>query len=138
LRTQGSYSAYAADTLSKLIDSRQMFSWATHLWPVVCQTCTEPLGSKAHMSADGPLADGQVVVSLHHSACRPSGVTADGGALHQPTSSFAVSYLEIRAKPSRQDIPVMVINPRASNSCSPRMAMAPGAMRPSTTSPCWA
>lgn len=111
LRTQGSYSAYAADALSELIDSRQVLSWATHLWPVVCQTCTEPLGSKAHISADGPLGGGQVVISLHHSACRASGVAPDGVALRQPTSSFAISYLEIRRKPSRQDIPVMVINP---------------------------
>jgi hypothetical protein len=44
----------------------------TNLWPVVCQSCGEPLGTKADVSADGVFDDGKVLISLHHSACRPS------------------------------------------------------------------
>jgi hypothetical protein len=79
---------------------------------VVCQTCGEPLGDNADVSADSLAGGGQVLVSLHHSVCRPSGSPLPaGGSLTLPTSSFAAGHLGNPGKPRRGDIPVMVINP---------------------------
>ncbi len=113
LRSQDSFEVYMARTVTGLIDSDSLSRWLTNLWPVVCQTCGEPLGTKADISVDGLFDDNKILVSMHHSACRPSGITPrDGVTMHRPTSSFVAGYL---AKPGRApraaDIPVIVVNP---------------------------
>lgn len=112
LRSQGSFEVYVANTVD-LIDRDSLSRWMTNLWPVVCQTCGEPLGTKADISADGPDGGTKVRLSMHHSACRPSGTTpAAGPAMHQPTSSFVVGYLaDASGEPKSTNIPVMVVNP---------------------------
>ena len=87
--------------------------WLTNLWSLVCQTCGEPLGSKADLSADGPIDGEKILISLHHSGCRPSGTTPpDSTTMSCPTTSFAAGYLaQPDGKPRHSDIPVIVINP---------------------------
>jgi hypothetical protein len=112
IRTQCSYTVDVADAVAELIDLDYLWPWVTNLWPVVCQTCREPIGATADVSADGPIDGGKVLISLHHSACRPSGITPEGGVtMHRPTSSFAAGCIGDLANPGRSDIPVMVINP---------------------------
>ncbi len=114
LRSQQSFELYIADTVAGLIDPASLHEWLTNLWPVACQTCGEPLGTKADISADGPVDDTKVLISMHHSTCRPSGITPPGGPIrmNRPTSSFAAGYLtRSPGKPRASDIPVMVVNP---------------------------
>jgi hypothetical protein len=112
LRSQESYQIYIADSATALIDIDQLSEWLTSLWPVTCQSCGEPLGTKAHVNIDD-LPDGKIQVSLHHSACRPSGTPPNPSTtINQPTASFAVGCLvRPSARPSRADIPVLVVNP---------------------------
>ncbi|MCX4812502.1 hypothetical protein OG601_18010 [Streptomyces sp. NBC_01239] len=99
--------------LEELIDRESLFRWVTNMWPVACQTCGDPLGSTVDISVDGPFADGKVLLSMHHSSCRTSGVTPSGGvSMKCPTSSYAVGNLGNHAgKPGRGDVPVMIVNP---------------------------
>jgi hypothetical protein len=111
LRSQESYEVYIADTVGRLIDRDTVHSWLTNLWPVACQTCGEPLGTKADLCADPP-GDTSVMLSLHHSSCRASGATPPATAMVRPTASFAAGYLPATpGQPSIRDFPVMVINP---------------------------
>ncbi|MEU0594598.1 hypothetical protein [Streptomyces ardesiacus] len=100
--------------LERLVDRESIFRWVTNMWPVACQTCGDPLGVTVDICADGPLVDEKVLLSMHHSSCRASGVTPDSGArMKCATSSYAVGNLgdENPLKRSRTDIPVMVVNP---------------------------
>jgi hypothetical protein len=113
LRSQESFEVFIAHAVADLIDRDSLARWLTNLWPVACQTCGEPLGSKADISADGPLADSRVLISMHHSACRPSGITPPDGRvqMNRPTASFVAGYLAKAGKPGARDFPVMVVNP---------------------------
>ena len=114
MRAQESLEVRIDPTVTDLIGQDSLSQWLTHLWPVACQTCGDPLGSKADISADGYPAGSQVLISAHHSACRPSGVTlADGpDAVHLLTVSVAAGYIGKPGKgPRTRDIPVMVVNP---------------------------
>jgi hypothetical protein len=112
LRRQESFTVDVSDALDELIDKPAIVRWLPNLWPVTCQTCGDPLGAKADVSADGPLQDGKIVLSMHHSSCRPSGVTPlDGVTMSCPTSSFAAGYVGRGSKPRKDDLPVMVVNP---------------------------
>jgi hypothetical protein len=124
LRGQESFTIFASNDLEALIDRAGLAPWLTNLWPIICQTCGEPLGTKADISADGPLEQGKVLISMHHSGCRPSGVTpSEGVRMTCPTHSVAAGYLSRRDdKPRKDDIPVMVINP----SCE-QLALVPDA-----------
>lgn len=112
LRSQGSFEVDIADTVTGLIDRDSLYRWVTNLWPVTCQTCGEPLGTKADISA-GLANDGKTVLSMHHSACRPSGTTPRNGVtMQRPTSSFVAGCLAKPGQaPQADDIPVMVVNP---------------------------
>ena len=79
LRSQESFEVFIARRVADLIDPDGLRKWLTNLWPVACQTCGEPLGTKVDISADGPVDDTKVLLSMHHSACRPSGVTPPMG-----------------------------------------------------------
>lgn len=114
IAAQDSFKVYWSNALSELIDMTEIQRWITNLWPVACQTCAEPLGTKVDISADGPLADGKILLSMHHSACRPSGITPqDGVRMCAPTTSLLAGYIggASDGTPGRDDIPVMVINP---------------------------
>jgi len=108
-----SFEVYIADAIAAVIPVEPVRAWLTNLWPVACQTCGEPLGTKADLSADGPIEGEKILLSLHHSSCRPSGVTPPGGvSMCCPTTSFAAGYLARPDwKPRESDVPVMVINP---------------------------
>ncbi len=113
LRTQDSFEIHIADTITNLISLDSLQRWLPNLWPVTCQTCGEPLGTKADLAVTD-LGSGAIWLSMHHSACRPSCVTAaeQAAPTNRPTSSFVAGYL---AKPGRDprpaDIPVLVVNP---------------------------
>jgi hypothetical protein len=113
LAGQRSYEVHIADAVGDIIAPEALESWLTNLWPLACQTCGGPLGPKADLSADGPTDANKILISLHHSSCRPSGTTPPGGiTMSCPTTSFAAGYLaQPDGKPRRSDIPVMVINP---------------------------
>lgn len=114
LRSQQSFELYIADTVADIIDPGSLHRWLTNLWPVACQTCGEPLGNKADISADGSINDTKVLVSMHHSTCRPSGIAPPSVPvrMNRPTSSFVAGCLSgATGKPSTFDIPVMVANP---------------------------
>jgi hypothetical protein len=113
LAGQRSFKVYVADTVADIIAPEALQPWLTNLWPLACQTCGEPLGPNADLSADGPIDGEKILISLHHSSCRPSGTTPrDGIPMSCPTTSFAAGYLaQPDGKPRRSDIPVMVINP---------------------------
>jgi hypothetical protein len=113
LRSLESFQVFIANEVSSLIDREGLARWVTNLWPVACQTCGEPLVTKADISADGPIGDNRVLISMHHSACRPSGITPPGGRvrMNRPTSSFVAGYLAKDGKPGAHDFPVMVVNP---------------------------
>jgi hypothetical protein len=113
LRSLESFNIFTAHAVADLIDPDSLARWLTNLWPVACQTCGEPLGTKADISADGPLSGNRVLISMHHSACRPSGITPPGGRvrMNRPTSSFVAGYLAKDGKPGTHDFPVMVVNP---------------------------
>ncbi|MFF9309520.1 hypothetical protein ACF1BS_01250 [Streptomyces sp. NPDC014748] len=109
-----SFKIHVSYDLERLIDRDSIFRWITNMWPVACQTCGDPLGVTVDICADGPLADEKVLLSMHHSSCRASGVTPDGGvSMKCATSSYAVGNLGDAdpLKRSRKDIPVMVVNP---------------------------
>jgi len=113
LRSQGSFEVFIAHAVVGLIDRDGLARWVTNLWPVACQTCGEPLGAKADVSADGPITGNKVLLSMHHSACRPSGVTPPDGhiRMNRPTFSFVAGYLAAAGTPRARDFPVMVVNP---------------------------
>ena len=113
LRSQESFEVFIARAVADLIDRDSLSRWLTNLWPVACQTCGEPLGTKADISADGPLNNNRVLLSMHHSACRPSGITPPYRrvGMNRPTASFVAGYLAASAEPGARDFPVMVINP---------------------------
>ena len=113
LRGQQSFEIYASDALEALIDRTELMRWVTNLWPVTCQTCGEPIGTKADISADGPIEHGKILISMHHSGCRPSSFTPpEGVKMSCPTHSLVAGYLTRRgSKPRKDDIPVMVVNP---------------------------
>lgn len=113
LRSQESSEIFIARPVADLIDPDSLRRWLTNLWPAACQSCGEPLGSKADLSAEEDLDDTTVLISLHHSACRPSGITPPDGRvrMNRPTSSFAAGYLAAGAEPGARDFPVMVVNP---------------------------
>ncbi|WP_329260760.1 hypothetical protein OG417_25010 [Actinoallomurus sp. NBC_01490] len=112
LAGQESFSVSVDNALETLIDKAGLQHWITNLWPLACQTCSEPLGAKADISADGPFEDDKILLSMHHSGCRPSGVTPpEGVKMSCPTSSFVAGYLSADDKPQDYDLPVMVINP---------------------------
>jgi hypothetical protein len=112
LAGQRSYKIYFADAVAEIISPEALHPWLTNLWPLACQTCGEPLGSKTDLSADR-IDEKKVLISLHHSNCRSSGTTPpDGVTMSCPTTSFAAGYLaQPDGKPRSSDIPVMVINP---------------------------
>ena len=111
LRSQESFEVYTADTVGRLVDRDTVHRWLTNLWPVACQTCGEPIGTKADVSAD-LAGDTTVMLSLHHSSCRPSGATPPAAAMVPPTASFAAGYLLATPdRPGIRDFPVMVVNP---------------------------
>lgn len=111
--TQVTYTA--SNDLHELVDPAGIELAMVNLMPVRCQTCSEPLGTKADLSAHGPLENDSVLVSLHHSACLPSSMTGTSRIrLTSPTSSFAVTRLTNLEHPdqfSDRDIPVLVVNP---------------------------
>lgn len=114
LRSQESYEIHLAEAVASLLETGDGHQWMTNLWPVVCQTCGEPLGTKADLSADHlPGGDGEIRLSLHHSACRPSGAAPAQGTVTGPaTSSFAIGCLSISGELSPDDLPpAMAINP---------------------------
>jgi hypothetical protein len=113
LAGQESFKVHVADAVAEIIAPDALQPWLTNLWPLACQTCGEPLGSKSDLSADCPIDGEKILISLHHSGCRPSGTTPpDGITMSCPTTSFAADYLaRPDGKPRRSDIPVMVINP---------------------------
>lgn len=113
LAGQRSFKVHVADAVADIITPEALQPWLTNLWPLACQTCGEPLGPQADLSADGPIEGEKILISLHHSSCRPSGATPpDGVTMSCPTTSFAAGYLaQPDGKPRRSDIPVMVINP---------------------------
>ena len=113
LRSQESFEVFIAHAVADLIDSGSLSRWLTNLWPVACQTCGEPLGTKADISADGPIGDNRVLISVHHSACRHSGITPPDGRvrMNRPTSSYVAGYLAKAGKPGAHDFPAMVVNP---------------------------
>ena len=113
LRSLDSFQVFIANEVSDLIDREGLARWVTNLWPVACQTCREPLGTKADISADGPIAGNRVLLSMHHSACRPSGITIPDGRvqMNRPTFSLVAGYLPAAETPGTRDFPVMVINP---------------------------
>ena len=94
LRSQDSFQVYMADTITRVIDPDSLQAWLTNLWPVTCQTCGEPLGTKADLAVSDFGSD-TILLSMHHSACRPSGVTVveEATLMPRPTSSFVVGYL---------------------------------------------
>ena len=111
LRSQESFEVYIADTVGTLIDRDTVRRWLTNLWPVACQTCGEPIGTKADLCAD-PAGDTTVMLSLHHSSCRPSGATRPAVAMVRPTASFAAGYLPATpGHPRARDFPAVVVNP---------------------------
>ncbi len=113
LRSLESFQVFIANEVSDLVDREGLARWATNLWPVACQTCGEPLGTKADISADGPITGDRVLLSMHHSACRPSSITPPDGhvQMNRPTFSFVAGYLATAETPGTHDFPVMVINP---------------------------
>ena len=113
LAGQDSFEVHIADAVGNVIAAEALQPWLTNLWPLACQTCRDPLGGKADLSVDGPIDGDKVVISLHHSACRPSGTTPPGGVtMSWATTSFAAGFLaQPDGKPRRSDVPVMVINP---------------------------
>jgi hypothetical protein len=113
LRGQKSYEIHFATAVADLIDPDTLQRWLVNMWPVTCLTCAEPLGSKADLSAD-QLGGGELLLSLHHSACRPSSVTAtdEPVTMYHPTASFVAGYLGRPGRgPGWLDIPVLVVNP---------------------------
>jgi len=113
LRSQESFQVFTAHAVADLIDPDSLAKWVTNLWPVACQTCGDPLCTKADISADGPITGNRVLLSMHHSACRPSGITPLDGhvQMNRPTFSFAAGYLAAAETPGPHDFPVMVVNP---------------------------
>jgi hypothetical protein len=113
LAEQESFEIHIADAVRDVIVPEALQPWLTNLWPLACQTCGDPLGSRADLSADGPVEGEKILISLHHSGCRPSGTTPpEGVTMSCPTTSFVAGYLaQPDGKPRRSDIPVMVINP---------------------------
>jgi hypothetical protein len=113
MRQTESFRVSVSKELEKLIDWAGLERWVTNLWPVVCQTCRDPLGGKVDVSADGPMEQGMVVLSMHHQSCRPSGVTPpEGIEMSAPTSSFVAGCIgKPNAEPSPEDFPAMVVNP---------------------------
>ena len=113
LRSLDSFQVFIANEVSDLIDREGLARWVTNLWPVACQTCGEPLGTKADISADGPITGSKVLLSMHHSACRPSGITPSDGyvQMNRPTSSLVAGCLAAAETAGARDFPVMVINP---------------------------
>ena len=108
-----SFNVYTSNALEALIDKAELQRWLTNLWPITCQTCREPLGTKADISADGPMENGKILISMHHSSCRPSGITPlEGITMSCPTHSIVAGYLSgAGSKAGNDDIPVMVVNP---------------------------
>lgn len=112
LQTLESFTVDVAPTIVELIDLASFKRWVTNLWPVVCQTCGEPLGAKADISVDGAADGRMVLVSMHHSACRPSGIgRLEKVAVTGASTCVAAGWLGDLAKPSEKDIPVVVVNP---------------------------
>lgn len=111
LQRINSYSNTVADSLAATIARDQLQPWLTRLWPVNCQTCGFALGTKADINIDQAKGRDEIIVSLHHATCRPSGTPPI--ALTGPTCSLAVGYLSEgqRGEPSDTDLPVVVINP---------------------------
>jgi hypothetical protein len=92
-----------ARAVADLIDSGSLSRWLADLWPVACQTCGEPLGSKADISVDGPIDNTKVLVSMHHCSCRPSGITSPRWAGHYEPAHLLLRrcmFLRPRGKPS--------------------------------------
>ncbi|MFL4907338.1 hypothetical protein ACJ6WF_30085 [Streptomyces sp. MMS24-I2-30] len=100
--------------LEDLLDRDSIFRWVTNMWPVACQTCGDPLGVNVDICADGLFGNGKVLLSMHHSSCRTSGVTPSCGVTMKcATSSYAIGNLGEKdsRKRSRDDLPVMLVNP---------------------------
>jgi hypothetical protein len=111
LRSTESFEVYTATTIGRLIGLDVARSWVTNLWPVACQTCGEPIVTKADLSAD-QAGDTTVMLSLHHSSCRPSGATPPATAMVAPTSSFVTgSITATPGQPGTRDFPAVVVNP---------------------------
>jgi hypothetical protein len=108
-----SFKVNVSFSLEELVDRDSILRWVTNMWPVACQTCGDPLGSTVDICADGPFGSDKVLLSMHHSSCRPSGVTPPGGVrMKCATSSYVVGNLGGKdGKHGRDDIPVMVVNP---------------------------
>lgn len=53
MRAQESLEVCIDPAVTGLIGQDSLRQALTHLWPVACQTCGDPLGSKADISADG-------------------------------------------------------------------------------------
>lgn len=109
-----SFKVHVSFSLEDLMDRDSILRWVTNMWPVACQTCGDPLGATADVCADGPFSSDKVLLSMHHSSCRPSGVTPPGGVrMKCATSSYAVGNLGGKdpRKHGRDDIPVMAVNP---------------------------
>ncbi len=110
LRSQDSFEVYMARTVTGLIDSDSLSRWLTNLWPVVCQTCGEPLGT-ASRPAMGSRCTGPPPPS--------SPVTSPNPAGHREPLTSRSSWS----------------TPHASNCSSNEMTPAPGATPPWTSSP---
>lgn len=111
LQRISSFSITVADSLSTTIAPDQLRPWLTRLWPVNCQTCGFALGTKADINIDPGAGRDELIVSMHHATCRPSGTPLI--ALTGPTCSLTVGYLSQgdQSEPSDTDLPVAVINP---------------------------
>lgn len=111
LQRISSYNITVADSLAATIAPDQLQPWLTRLWPVNCQTCGFALGTKADINIDHVKGRDELIVSIHHTTCRPSGTPPV--TLASPTCSLTAGYLSEGQKnePSDTDLPVVVVNP---------------------------
>ncbi|GAB7048487.1 hypothetical protein [Catenuloplanes indicus] len=111
LQRISSYSITVADSLATTIAPEQLQPWLTRLWPVNCQTCGFALGTKAEVNIDHVKGRDEVIVSMHHATCRPSGTPPVN--LTSPTCSLTAGCLGEGqgGEPSDTDLPVAVVNP---------------------------
>ncbi len=79
---------------------------ATNLFPGHCLTCADPLVSQLDISADFDPNVG-VLVTAHHSACRPSSLNAIDRPMKLGTSACVLGYMG----EDDEGLPLMAANP---------------------------
>ncbi|MBM7790048.1 hypothetical protein [Tenggerimyces flavus] len=78
-----------------------------NLWPVSCQTCGDPIGAKADVTATGLDGPKKVLFSLHHSVCRSSGLAGIGSSMSLPT--YQATGMTVG--PSNDALMLVAVNP---------------------------